>query len=100
MTNEPARFVRLPSIVSSDFHESDDATQQSISFDIEVGGYDVVHTDLTSPGTALGAGQRVNMPPDTSGRYLDLLFDLTSDQTIGVSEVCSAWLGERVLFTP
>ncbi|CAM9348482.1 unnamed protein product [Ectocarpus fasciculatus] len=68
------------------FHESDDATQLSISFDIEV-GYDVVHTDLTSPGTALGAGQRVNMPPDTSGRYLDLLFDLTSDQTIGVSEV-------------
>ncbi|CAM9282020.1 unnamed protein product [Ectocarpus sp. 8 AP-2014] len=68
------------------FHESDDATQLSISFDVEV-GYDTVHTDLTSPGTALGAGQRVNMLPDTSGNYLHLLFDLTSDQTIDVSEV-------------
>lgn len=92
MANETARSVRLPSIESSDFHESDDATQLSISFDVEV-GYEV-HTDLTSPGTALGAGQRVTMPPDTSGSYLYLLFDLTSDQTIGVSEVllfCLAW---------
>ncbi|CBJ30779.1 hypothetical protein Esi_0215_0017 [Ectocarpus siliculosus] len=84
--NETALSVRLPSVEPPDFHESDDATQLSISFDVEV-GYDTVHTDLTSPGTALGAGQRVNMPPDASGNYLHLLFDLTSDQAIDVSEV-------------
>ncbi|CAB1118996.1 unnamed protein product [Ectocarpus sp. CCAP 1310/34] len=62
--NETTRSVRLPSVDPLDFHESDDATQLSNSFDVQV-GYGTVHTDLTSPGTALGAGQRVEI-------YLDV----------------------------
>lgn len=76
----------LSSVESSDFHESDDAEQVPIPFDVDI-DFATEQSDLTSPGTAVGAGQCVNIPSGTSGSTITLDFDLANDQTIGINEV-------------
>lgn len=84
----PFSFFPLPSryrLHPSDFHESDDATKIAISFTVAADSKEV--SGLTSPGTALGAGQKVNLPADTFDDLIRITFTLTNDQWIDVSEV-------------
>eukprot|EP00904_Undaria_pinnatifida_P010557 jgi/Undpi1/6631/HiC_scaffold_20.g09110.m1 len=68
-----------------DFHESDDSTQVAIPFTVTASYEDV--SSVTSPGTALGTGQKINFPADTWDDTIYIVFDVTNDQWIGVSEV-------------
>ena len=70
---------------SLDLHESDDATKVAISFVVTAGLEQV--SGVTSPGTALGTGEKVNLPADTFGGTVLITFTLTNDQWIHVSEV-------------
>ena len=86
----PPSFFSLPvpsrsHLSSLDFHESDDATKVAISF-VVAAGFEQV-SGVTSPGTALGAGQKVNLPADTLADTVLVTFTLTNDQWIHVSEV-------------
>lgn len=68
-----------------DFHESNDATQVAIPFAVIAGVEEV--SGVTTPGTALGTGQKINFPADTSHFIFSIAFALTTDQWVGVSEV-------------
>lgn len=65
-------------LAATDLHESD---TQEISIPFTLG----TTAGLTTPGLALGVGQRVNVKEETSS--LSLFFDLTNDQYINLSEV-------------
>lgn len=81
----------------SDIHESDDDTQVAIPFTVYAcedekvycNEYDeTAYSGLTSPGTALGEGEQLDVlasiPPALT---IMLLFDLTNGQWIRISEV-------------
>lgn len=72
-----------PSFPYTDVHESD--TQAiSIPFEVECAYCDGI-SDLTTPGLALGVGQRVNI--NAQAADLTLEFDLSNGQYINLSEV-------------
>lgn len=76
----PTHTVPRLSFPYTDLHESDTAT---IAISFVVDGV----SDLTSPGLALGVGQKVNINQNLGSLELD--FDLTNGQFINLSEVCS-----------
>lgn len=46
-----------------------------------------VYSGVTSPGTALGKGEKINVSASTSRDVIALWFDLTNQQWIDISEV-------------
>lgn len=82
-------FLPEPSL---DIHESDDDTGVSIPFTVNFDDAD----DLTVPGIPLGEGQQVNLPTDETTFEISISFDLTSDQWIHLSEVCTFYRACRL----
>lgn len=81
----------------SDVHESDDLSKRAVQSDVYICGFEVMldrceiddtpmNSYETVPGTALGTGQRVNLPRP-EGWGIAIVPDITAEQWIDISEV-------------
>lgn len=81
------RFTRRSRHSRSDFANSDDATKEALSFTVTGGFYGLEVPCESTPGTALGMGERFNMPRPVVDSITISPQTPSTGQVIEISEV-------------